>query len=395
MNLKKTISIALLLTSMCTVNVFASDGDTKLLSNNTSIQSNQDVLVDDDTRIYGTLDKVIKNTNFKFKVPDYRLSGFKNISSFRIYKTDNGKAYVNFFFEKGNESFYDFNIGTEDLKSVITEEYKSPTKSSIIKTTPKTIAGIQGEEMVCKYNSTAYNSLGIENESRYFLWKSEGIYYSIRCYDFCEGRLGVEINNTELSNIITSMKDPKEISNINYNEEIKIDKDTEYYNIYIYDKDDLAESEEILGFKPKLVINNDIKPKRINATYEYRDYDDKLAGEKGTWKFKIDYVLDNEFKFDLVESKNSIVYDEIKNEDYTFTSNKSKKDDLDITTKKLEINNQIVYEARLESAKGSASNSMTYAFEKDGIYYEIYKNTSDKNDEGKIEKAISLLLSDN
>lgn len=38
---------------------------------------------------------------------------------------------------------------------------------------------------------------------------------------------------------------------------------------------------------------------------------------------------------------------------------------------------------------------MTYAFEKDGIYYEIYKNTSDKNDEGKIEKAISLLLSDN
>lgn len=395
MNLKKTISIALLLTSMCTVNVFASDGDTKLLSNNTSIQSNQDVLVDDDTRIYGTLDKVIKNTNFKFKVPDYRLSGFKNISSFRIYKTDNGKAYVNFFFEKGNESFYDFNIGTEDLKSVITEEYKSPTKSSIIKTTPKTIAGIQGEEMVCKYNSTAYNSLGIENESRYFLWKSEGIYYSIRCYDFCEGRLGVEINNTELSNIITSMKDPKEISNINYNEEIKIDKDTEYYNIYIYDKDDLAESEEILGFKPKLVINNDIKPKRINATYEYRDYDDKLAGEKGTWKFKIDYVLDNEFKFDLVESKNSIVYDEIKNEDYTFTSNKSKKDDLDITTKKLEINNQIVYEARLESAKGSASNLMTYAFEKDGIYYEIYKNTSDKNDEGKIEKAISLLLSDN
>lgn len=395
MNLKKTISIALLLTSMCTVNVFASDVDTKLLSNNTSIQSNQNVLVDDDTRIYGTLDKVIKNTNFKFKVPDYRINGFKNISSFRIYKTNNGKAYVNFFFEKGNESFYDFNIGTEDLKSVITEKYKSPRKSWIIKTIPKTIAGIQGEEMVCKYNTTADNSLEIENESRYFLWKSEGIYYSVRCYNFFEGRLGIEINDTELSNIITSMKDPKEISNINYNEEIKIDKDTEYFSVNIYDKDDLAESEEILGFKPKLIINNNIKPKRIDATYEYRDYDDKLAGEKGTWKFKIDYVLDNEFKFELIESKNSIVYDEIKNEDYTFTSNKSKKDDLDITTKKLEINNQTVYEARLESSKGAASNSMTYVFERDSIYYEIYKNTSDKNDEAKIEKAITLLLSDN
>lgn len=38
---------------------------------------------------------------------------------------------------------------------------------------------------------------------------------------------------------------------------------------------------------------------------------------------------------------------------------------------------------------------MTYVFERDGIYYEIYKNTSDTKDEAKIEKAISLLLSDN
>ena len=395
MKLKKSISIALLLTNMCTVNVFASDVNTTLLSNSTSIQSSQDVLVDSETRIYRTLDKVIKNTNFKFKVPDYSLNGFQNISSFRIYKTDNGKAYVNFSFKKGNESFYDFNVGTEDLKSVITEQHKENGKNCTIKTTPKTIAGIQGEEIVCKYNTIVDDSVEMENETRYFLWKSEGIYYSIMCYDFFEGGLDVEINDTELSNIITSMKDPKEISKINYNKEIKIDKDTEECNVYVYDKDDLAESEKILGFKPKLIVNNNLKPENINAKYEYRDYDDKLAGEKGTWKFKVDYVLDNEFKFKLIESKNSIVYDEIKNKEYTFTSNKSKKDDLDITTKKLEINNQTVYEAKLESSKGAASNSMTYVFERDGIYYEIYKNTSDTKDEAKIEKAISLLLSDN
>lgn len=372
-----------LLTSTGTI-VFAAES-----TNTSSVIQEQNtsekLLVDEDTKLYHNFDSFINKAGFNFKVPDYAVTEYSLGKTFQLEKIDNNKNYAKIDFNnKIKNSSYAFFANVENIKYSLAREYKMfDNNKAIIKSDPKNVGSIQGENIT----GISTNPNGYKIEEQYFEWQNDGIYYSIKYYSNYNNEIKLNLTDNEILNIINSLKYPKETTNINYFKKNILGKDFNHLNIYY--EEDLNEASNILGFHPKLVINNSIRPDHASLTFDYEDEDD----DNKKLTFESEYILENNFYFDLVESKDSTNYDKIKDEQFFFSADKKKKG-MNITTEKIKINNKDVYKAKLDPISNSVKNlyAYAYAFEDNGIYYELYKDTPNPSDDDYLEKAIKLIL---
>lgn len=371
-----------LLTSTGTVAFAADSTNTSSAIQKQSIS--EKLLIDENTKFYHNFDNFIKRAEFNFKVPDYAVPEYSLSKTLEIEKIDNNKNYVKISFKNPQKNSYEFWADVENIKDSLVRDYKIfKDDKAIVTSNAKNIGSIQGEDIT----GISTDPYGNKVKEKYFAWQNDGIYYSIKYYCDYYNNILMNLNDDELLKIANSIKNPKETTNINYFKKTTLGNDFDH--MYIYYEEDLNEASNILGFKPKLVINNSIRPEHAYLDFSYEDEDD--AEKKLT--FKSDYVLDNNFHFELIQSKDSTNYDNIKKEQYFFTSEK-KKSGMNITTEKLNINNKDVYKAKLDPIPDSALNlySYVYTFEDNGIYYELYKDTPNTSDEAYLEKAVKLML---
>lgn len=376
------------------MNVKALDVNSSTLineSNAISTSKTPKFLVDTPKKTYDNIEKVVKVAGFKFKVPDFPKSSKANsLQLIKLSDQDN----VLLIYLDGDINFT-FQVSEKDpleyLKKIETEKNHLSNLKVESEEQSMKLGEIDGFSVTVTATSPAetmkngYVRPEFKEVDKYFAWKNDGLWYSIR-YDSIfigsgeNGNQSYSISQEDIEKIVKSIVYPEEIKNVNYS--VKKDVSTEVATMMIYEKEDLEKAKGLLGFNPKfpLKINEDIKITGSSVG---------ISGDSDIENNKIDYELANFYSnkkgsLTFTAEKNSKKYKDIMKNGYINIWDMENEKDKEVKGEKLSINNHEVfkclYTEKLED--GTLINNGEYVWEEDNIYYSVaFWENIDNSDE--------------
>lgn len=331
--------------------------DNSVLSSNdqtvcnvSELSLNNNILIDSKLKEFYNLDKVRKYIGFDYKVPDYVIPG-NEVHSIRVFNSDDGNNKLELeFSDKNSAKWYSIEAFRGDPVDTLTNEFKESFEDAIVSTNSKTIDGIQGLYITLT-DSTKYTFAKPES-CKYFAWKDGDVWYCMNYDNNEDGSIG----EGEIGKISNSLKNPKEIVNVNYS----IDKEANGVPkslINIYDKDDLNKATEALGYTPKLPI-------KIN---DYIKISDSFTNIDHMGKSLFSYYSYDKGTIVFIQTKDNdnYEYEEISRTGYARENGET----TTVKADKLSIDGMDVYRY---ADKGD--NKIVYQWKEDNMYYffEIY-----------------------
>ncbi|MDO5518353.1 MAG: peptidase M56, BlaR1 [Clostridium sp.] len=357
------------------------------------IKEEHKFLVDEDIKSYHDISKIKEFAGFDFKLPNCILDG-DEVGSLQLIKTADNKNAIQIYFHNNNnyKNDYDMEIFQTDPEETLKKINELHGYSKEMNTTKQslTIGGLNGEDITLTITSPKEEADGyVIDESKetkkYFVWQENGTWYSI-CYSsqYTSGEYDKQLESLSQDNIekiSSSLMDLSKINNVNYSME-KEELSTECALMAIYDKDDLKEAENILGFNPKmpLKINDDITIKQSavgicgdsdiennNIKYELNSF---YSNKEGSITF-------NQSKADAFNK-----YDSIKKNGYvteTYLDENNQEREKKINVEKVEFSDKEVFKYLENSENG---NDAVYMWKDGDIYYSLcFFNANEDCDE--------------
>ncbi|HHY03606.1 MAG TPA: hypothetical protein GX534_00235 [Thermoanaerobacterales bacterium] len=232
---------------------------------------------DEPEKVFSTLDRAMDFIDFDFKVPDKMPTDYEFDKIF-LYE-EKGLASVDFTkVDVDKQIGVSILVSNNDMIKYLKEKHSDANEKVINERTikpnikfseePMNISNIQGtcltiskdwdikEEDLEDYRKHDTERIKVRPITKivekYFIWQDENIWYSIPYYckngDFAALSIS-EIPKDDIKILLSSLKYPKDIQNIEY-------KSRDYDRfLEIYSNKDLETAREILGFAPKFPLN--------------------------------------------------------------------------------------------------------------------------------------------
>lgn len=354
-------------------------------------------LIDSYEKQYSDASKAQKIAGFNYKLPDYAAKNCRFYGGTTVEKISESNNIVNLSFSDADENKHSQNTRYEmyifkgdpyeTLKAERELLYKdnkyydlNETNVYVQKEGGRTINGINGQVITITEESSESDGMeASKSVEKYFVWNEDGICYALEYNGTVklEGKDDYVFDNLsddDISNIAKSLKDIKDLKNVDYNKQSEAFADITSL-IDIYDKEDLEKAKSMIGFNPKFPVNikNDIK---IDAAVAFKD-------KNNDYEMEIDYSKgDNDIV--LTATKDNTKYDESKkNGSYNYKFYGEKSADYTIKTvqpDKLTIDNKEVY-------KGKEEEETVYIWKEDSVYYELVFSDQSNQDTDSIAQV--------
>lgn len=299
--------------------------------------------IDSTYKRFNDLERAMDFIDYKFKVPNYIPSGFK------FYKVDlmDGRP-ISLRFENKHNATFNFLISKENIISLLE--------------LPK--SNFENNKQI----------ISSSNGRNHFIWQDDGIWYGIEYYSkeylLQKNKILNNISMEDISNIASSLKEPRNINTVDYVSQ-------PYKNfLCLYDHKDIEKAKEILGFSPNLPVNLSNNFKAVSSRTSKLYYDDlnHPGMELETvYQKKSDNSLP---KIEFVQGNNTYAYDRLLKDD---SYKKQEKGSSILTIDGLRI-------LATEKLNKEGIKKQKYIWKKGGIYNEI-------NITGKINNIDEIIKS--
>lgn len=225
-----------------------------------------------------------------------------------------------------------------------------------------------------------------QDVDKYFAWKNDGLWYSIKYNSILnikgkESKNELDISQDNVEKIVKSIKYLEEIRNVDYY--VKGMVSTECPVMSIYDKEDLEKAKNIIGFNPKF-------PLKINEDININDATVQISVDSDIKNNKINYEIDNFYSnkngsITFNQGKTSKNYEDIKKNGYFIEDSTEDNKPKQIKTDKLVINNKEVF----KYIENEYISALTYVWKEDGIYYSVTFFRNFENSDETIREFIN------
>lgn len=356
------------------------DVSAKISTNEATVENK--FLIDAPLKSYDNLKKTKNIMGYNFKLPDFMPTGYNFAYTFQVLKVSGNENALKIYFDGNdkNSSGYSIQVFKSNPIEVLKlrQQIRGAYNIGIGKEAqpdfseePLKLGNISGKNIIEKY------ILGDTQVTvKYFVWQSEGVWYSIN-YDEAyekkqETSKSVSISNENLEKIVASMKYPEEAKNIDYFKIPEKELSTEIGVMEVYDKEDLQKATELLGFTPKLPVNvkcnaGDIITRGSGVGIAYGS---DIENKKIIYELNTFYDLGKD-NFTFTESKINKNYEDIKKNGYvTFNSGeKDKNQPQQFKAETLNLKGKEVY--KYETYYQDEQSTKIYTWEEDGYYCEL------------------------
>lgn len=233
-------------------------------------QKTNPFIIDEETKAYEDISKIVKYAGFNFKLPDYIVDGNKPASYQLLKLSDTNNAVLIYFDGQGNDysknfSLTIFNGDVEKSLERVNEikgrsrndaEYKCDEEEKILGNVKGKIITLNAKIPEYKIDDkiTVPES---EEIMKYFVWEDNDVHYAIYYNRSTKTKQNSDkFSENEIEKIVESFKNIDEVTNVDYKRDIREDEElsTELGLMSIYDKDDLNKAAKILGFNPKMPL---------------------------------------------------------------------------------------------------------------------------------------------
>ena len=218
--------------------------ESKILNPNDT-SSNEKIKFKIDTqsqKSFNNLERLKVFIDFDFKVPDFIPYGYKFDRI--LFDKREEIIFIDFSKEPRNDSSCIYKVSKANLlEKEVSSEYESCQKE------PFSIGGIAGTLVTEKPKGYKGEEKKIVNYTyKSFIWKDEGLWYSIGFYSMQKGTVLLDIPIEDLTKIVQSTAKTSDVKNVTY-----VLPDDQGLNIY--DETDLEKAEKMLGFKTKFPLS--------------------------------------------------------------------------------------------------------------------------------------------
>ncbi|MGJ0907235.1 M56 family metallopeptidase [Clostridium botulinum] len=326
-------------------------------------------LIDSPVKYYNNLKKAEKIIGFKVKVPNYIPKDYLVSSRFEVIKISDKDCFLEISFgNRGNEGDMGltFQASKGNMEKVLkqiegeldTEKNQNQEKVEFSKEAMN-LAGINGSNITIKRTFSSGTSI----IKKFFVWQNEGMWYSIEYDEKAQtGKESQSLMSTsidEVEKIASSIKYSDDMKIVNY--PVEKERSTELGTLQIYDKEDLKEATELLGFAPKF-------PLSVNKNITVDEAGVSLSADSDVENKKLNYELNVLYnsqigKMIFTQWKSSKKYENIK----------KKVNPIEIDGKKV-----FKYETYEEIEEGKQLKIENYIWEENGSYCEV--SISEGND---------------
>lgn len=328
-------------------------------------------IIDAPIKFYNDIERVEQVSDFRFKVPDFFPEGYKvqEIQLKRISDKDNVLEIV-----YGNkDGIYSLQISEQDpsesLKVIENGKSKALENSQVeISKQPMKVGDINGLSVIL--TTTFPVKKAMENQlseikavNNYFSWKDDGLWYSVEYKSESKSEKSsnnsLELSSDDIKNIVKSLKHPEDTKYSNYSIRNLNDGNIE---MNIYDREDIEEAKNVLGFDPKFPI-------RISDDISITNATARLVGDFNNNKEKTCYEINNFYSnqngsITFSQSANSSVYDEIMKNKYIKINEER---NVEKKVKELRIENNQVF----KSSQEGIVPQVNYVWKENNIYYNV------------------------
>ncbi|EKO1913158.1 M56 family metallopeptidase [Clostridium botulinum] len=326
-------------------------------------------LIDSPVKYYNNLKKAEKIIGFKVKVPNYIPKDYLVSSRFEVIKISDKDCFLEISFgNRGNEGDMGltFQASKGNMEKVLkqiegeldTEKNQNQEKVEFSKEAMN-LAGINGSNITIKRTFSSGTSI----IKKFFVWQNEGMWYSIEYDEKAQtGKESQSLMSTsidEVEKIASSIKYSDDMKIVNY--PVEKERSTELGTLQIYDKEDLKEATELLGFAPKFLLS-------VNKNITVDEAGVSLSADSDVENKKLNYELNVLYnsqigKMIFTQWKSSKKYENIK----------KKVNPIEIDGKKV-----FKYETYEEIEEGKQLKIENYIWEENGSYCEV--SISEGND---------------
>lgn len=300
----------------------------------------KEFIVNEQSRNYINLEKLVNDVDFEFQVPDYLPNDCNRLGTICSEKYP-FRIVLSFISSDIKPSrIIRLYIAKEDISSEL----------NLLSREQMQIGEVKGQKIEIK---NIPDDIGTTNT--YFTFNHEDTYYMLVL-----SRRGSSITIEEAEQIISSLKKPSDIKNINYTALPQNKANSEN----IYDVEDLWKARSVLGFNYKLSENNPYK--KLSYGHFSKDF--------------IEFVYS--YGFDFMQSKNAPKsYENYLENEYTKDNEEEKHEShwLEIDEKKV-LNIKEIY--------SNDDFKNCYYWQEGDIYYTVYIRSSTKIEESFHEDII-------
>lgn len=356
------------------------------LVNTTDLLKKEDTqfLINSPIKSYNNLEKASKIADFKFKLPDYLPEDYAPSKSCSVFNFSPQDRSLRIYFND-KKHLFKLMVSTTNTSDFLKKELEESYKKFEIKT-PEELSVESSEESlnIEGVNGTKVTITNRFRESKsinkYFVWKDEGIWYAVQYYNGTPTFTSLDLSLDTIGRIALSMKYPKEIKNVNYAK-----SSTKNFNIY--DKEDLKNAIDLLGFNPKFPLNLN---QNISIYYsEVSPLEDSNIANK---EFELTSYYDkNNYSIKLNEKKFSKEYENIKQKGY-FEEKTDQNEMRQIKAEPLNINNKEVFKYKYEDSynpKNDPQISYHYLWKENGFYCTLSFDSKAENMDEIVKEFIN------
>lgn len=359
-------------------------------SNNINmIREQHKFIIDAPIKFYNDIKRLEQVIDFKFKVPDFFPEGYK-VQELQLKKVSDKDNVLEIVY--GNkDGICSLQISEQDpsesLKAIENGKSKALENSQVeISKQPMKIGDINGLSVILTTTFPAKKAIEdqfseIKAVSNYFSWKDDGLWYSIEYKSESKSEKSsnnlLELSSDDIKNIVKSLKYPEDTKDSNYCIKNLNDGNIE---MNIYDREDIEEAKNALGFDPKfpIRISNDISITNSTA---------RLVGDLNNNKEKTCYEINNLYSnkngsITFSQSVNSSVYDEIMRNKYIKINEER---NVEKKVEELRIENNQVF----KRSQGGIVPQVNYVWKENNIYYSVIFFVNIENCDGIVKEFMN------